>query len=77
MYRDSKIIHILAGLAPSQTSTMLVDGRLYRFYNTLSAFTKGLTLNKFEKETKSQNQYESQIFILRNKILSNVLPCVC
>jgi hypothetical protein len=36
--------NILAGLIPSQTGTMFVDGRLYRFYNTLSAFSKGLSL---------------------------------
>jgi hypothetical protein len=56
IYRDSEIINILAGLAPSQTSTMFVDGGLYRFYNSLSAFTKGLSLRKFDNETKSQNQ---------------------
>jgi hypothetical protein len=36
--------NILAGLPPSQTGTMFVDGRLYRFYNALSAFSKGFSL---------------------------------
>jgi uncharacterized membrane protein len=43
---------ILAHVVPSQTSTMFVDVWLYRFYNTLTAFTKGLSLNKFDNEIK-------------------------
>jgi hypothetical protein len=55
--QESPILHrlavqntnILAGLIPSQTSTMFVDDRLYRFYNTLSAFSEGLPLRKLRK----------------------------
>jgi hypothetical protein len=46
---EKEHLRLLAGLVPSQTSTMFVDERLYRFYNTLSAFSKALSLIKLRK----------------------------